>query len=76
MLVTFRLMQLSGVNGPVETVDDTVVDLDTEAKVELFARTWSRGQIGHPWDMVTWTDEGGNGGDVPLNDAAEAYIES
>lgn len=50
MLVTFRLMQESGVAGPLIT--NTIPDETTWPDLRKKAIAWAEGQIGHPWDSL------------------------
>lgn len=53
-MATLRLMQESGVSGPVATV---VLPASREGQ-EQAAREWAAGQTGHPWDvLVIETDD-------------------
>jgi hypothetical protein len=52
MTVTFRLMQESGVTGPVKTFEMENPDPHPNALRRL-AREWASGETGHPWDVLT-----------------------
>jgi hypothetical protein len=45
---TFRLMQESGVQGPLHTVE-----VESAQHAKELAAVWSEGQIGHHWDCCT-----------------------
>jgi hypothetical protein len=45
---TVRLMNLSGVTGPVGTIECG----DTMASLQKNALAWSKAQINHPWDVI------------------------
>lgn len=50
--VTFRLMQDNGVAGPKQSFDLENPDPNANA-LRIWARQWSKGQTGHPWDVLT-----------------------
>ena len=47
MKATFRLMQESGVSGPMKTTTEP----ETPLHAQELAGLWSMGQTGHPWDV-------------------------
>ena len=52
MQITFRLMQLDGVQGPHKTIELENPDPHPAALRHL-ARSWAAEQTGHPWDSLT-----------------------
>jgi hypothetical protein len=64
MKATLRLMQESGVAGPVETVELPEGNWRTQADA---VRAWAAGQAGHPWDVAVVEPEGGEAYEVELS---------
>jgi hypothetical protein len=51
MEAVFRLMNESGVTGPVGR--ETFEDGTDRRTINQAAHAWADGQIGHPWDLMT-----------------------